>query len=211
MTTIKLTDVCDAAFFTAMSQAIGGTAGDYIESNKSNLVMHIIVNYTGLLSVDSFSTTSTSQAGAYVGRMYAVSLQKIFDALNKQYDPLANTDVVETEEKDGTDKNTRGGTDTSTLVSSLSTHSATTFDSNIQRPTGQTSSSGSSTVGYGRTDTLEYDTIVTRRKSGNIGVMSTQELLEKEYDVRIRKTFFEAITTCIVVSLSLGIWEDSDD
>ena len=210
MATVKLTDICDAAFFTAMGGAIGGTAGTYIESNKADLVMHIIVNYSGLLSVDSFATSSTSQAGAYVGRMYAVSLQKIFDALNKQYDPLANTDVVETEEKDGQDKNTRGGTDTSTLVSSLSTHSATTFDSSTQNPTGQTSSSGSSTIGYGRTDTLEYDTTITRRKSGNIGVMSTQELLDKEYDIRIRRTFFEAITTCVVVSLSLGLWESDE-
>lgn len=210
MATVKLTDICDYAFFTAMASAIGGTAGNYIETQKANLVMHIIVNYAGLLSVDSFSTSSTTQAGAYVGRMYAVSLQKIFDALNKQYDPLANTDVVETEEKDGKDKNTRGGTDTSTLVSSLSTHSATTFDSSTQQPTGQTSSKGSSTIGYGRTDTLEYDTTVTRRKSGNIGVMSTQELLDKEYDIRVRRTFFEAITTCIVVSLSLGLWESDE-
>ena len=210
MATIKLTDICDAAFFTAMGSAISGTAGAYIESNKTALVMHIIVNYSGLLSVDSFSTSTTSQAGDYVGRMYAVSLQKIFDALNKQYDPLANTDVVETEEKDGQDKNTRGGTDTSTVVSSLSTHSATTFDSSTQNPTGQTSSSGTSTMGYGRTDTLEYDTTITRRKSGNIGVMSTQELLGKEYDIRIRRTFFEAITTCIVVSLSLGLWESDE-
>ena len=210
MATVKLTDICDAAFFTAMGSAISGTAGAYIESNKTALVMHIIVNYSGLLSVDSFSTSTTSQAGDYVGRMYAVSLQKIFDALNKQYDPLANTDVVETEEKDGQDKNTRGGTDTSTVVSSLSTHSATTFDSSTQNPTGQTSSSGTSTMGYGRTDTLEYDTTITRRKSGNIGVMSTQELLDKEYDIRIRRTFFEAITTCIVVSLSLGLWESDE-
>lgn len=210
MATVKLTDICDNAFFTAMASAIGGTAGTYIETNKANLVMHIIVNYAGLLSVDSFSTSSTAQAGAYVGRMYAVSLQKIFDALNKQYDPLANTDVVETEEKDGQDKNTRGGTDTSTIVSSLTTHSATTFDSSTQNPTGQSSSSGTSTMGYGRTDTLEYDTTVTRRKSGNIGVMSTQELLDKEYDIRVRRTFFEAITTCIVVSLSLGLWESDE-
>lgn len=210
MATVKLTDICDAAFFTAMGSAISGTAGAYIESNKTALVMHIIVNYSGLLSVDSFSTSTTSQAGDYVGRMYALSLQKIFDALNKQYDPLANTDVVETEEKDGQDKNTRGGTDTSTVVSSLSTHSATTFDSSTQNPTGQTESSGSSTMEYGRTDTLEYDTTITRRKSGNIGVMSTQELLGKEYDIRIRRTFFEAITTCIVVSLSLGLWESDE-
>ena len=210
MATVKLTDICDNAFFTAMASAIGGTAGNYIETQKANLVMHIIVNYAGLLSVDSFSTSSTTQAGAYVGRMYAVSLQKIFDALNKQYDPLANTDVVETEEKDGQDKNTRGGTDTSTVVNSLSTHSATTFDSSNQKPTGKTESSGTSTLGYGRTDTLEYDTTITRRKSGNIGVMSTQELLDKEYDIRIRRTFFEAITTCIVVSLSLGLWESDE-
>lgn len=210
MAMVKLTDICDNAFFTAMASAVGGTAGNYIETQKANLVMHIIVNYAGLLSVDSFSTSSSAQAGAYVGRMYAVSLQKIFDAINKQYDPLANTDVVETEEKDGQDKNTRGGTDTSTVVSSLSTHSATTFDSSTQNPTGQTSSSGTSTLGYGRTDTLEYDTTITRRKSGNIGVMSTQELLDKEYDIRIRRTFFEAITTCIVVSLSLGIWESDE-
>lgn len=210
MATVKLTDLCDTAFFTAMASAIGGTAGTYIETNKANLVMHIIVNYAGLLSVDSFSTSSTTQAGAYVGRMYAVSLQKIFDALNQQYDPLANTDVVETEEKDGEDKNTRGGTDTSTLVSSLTTHSATSFDSSVQNPTGQSSSTGSSTMGYNSSNTIKYDTTITRRKSGNIGVMSTQELLDKEYDIRIRRTFFEAITTCIVVSLSLGLWESDE-
>ena len=210
MATVKLTDICDYAFFTAMASAIGGTAGNYIETQKADLVMHIIVNYAGLLSVDSFSTSSTSQAGAYVGRMYAVSLQKIFDALNQQYDPLANTDVVETEEKDGEDKNTRGGTDTSTLVSSLTTHSATTFDSSTQNPTGQSSSTGSSTMGYNSSNTIKYDTTITRRKSGNIGVMSTQELLDKEYDIRVRRTFFEAITTCIVVSLSLGLWESDE-
>lgn len=211
MATVKLTDLCDNAFFTAMAAAVSGTAGTYIETNKADLVMHIIVNYSGLLSVDSFSTSTTAQAGAYIGRMYALSLQKIYDALTKQYDPLANTEVVETEEKDGSDTNRRGGTDTSTVVSSLSTHSATTFDSSTQQPTGQTSSSGSSTMGYNSTNTLEYDTTITRTKKGNIGVMATQELLDKEFDIRLRRTFFEAITTCIVVSLSLGLWEDKDD
>lgn len=211
MATVKLTDLCDNSFFTAMAAAVSGTAGTYIETNKADLVMHIIVNYSGLLSVDSFSTSTTSQAGAYIGRMYALSLQKIYDALTKQYDPLANTEVVETEEKDGSDTNRRGGTDTSTVVSSLSTHSATTFDSSTQQPTGQTSSSGSSTMGYNSTNTLEYDTTITRTKKGNIGVMATQELLDKEFDIRLRRTFFEAITTCIVVSLSLGLWEDKDD
>ena len=47
MATVKLTDLCDNAFFTAMAAAVSGTAGTYIETNKADLVMHIIVNYSG--------------------------------------------------------------------------------------------------------------------------------------------------------------------
>lgn len=210
MMAVKLTDICDNAFFTTFGFAVGGDAGAYITSNLTSLVIYIKLKFDGLIATNVF-VGSVAQPGAIVGRKYATSLNKIYNALVANYDPLANTDVVETEEKDGKDKNTRGGTDTSTVVSSLSTHSATTFDSGTQKPTGQTDSSGTSTIGYGRTDTLEYDTTITRRKSGNIGVMSTQELLEREYNLRLKYTFYDAIAKCIVKELSLGIWESDDE
>lgn len=206
-----LEDICDMAFFEALGDQLRAPAGMFIITNEQFLVLHMLVNYGKLKALDTFDNKSNTFIGTYVGKRFAISLEKIYATLTANYDPLANTSVVETEEKDGEDKNTRGGTDTSTVLSSISTHSATTFDNpTTENETGKTSSTGSSKVDYGRTDTMEYDTVVTKRKDGNIGVMPTQQLLELEVDMRIRRTFFEAIATCVCIALSSGVWEDDD-
>lgn len=206
-----LEQICDMSFFEALGDQVRASAGQFIIANEQMLVLHILVNYSGLKALEGFDDKSNTFIGTYVGKRFAASLEKIYAALTATYDPLANTSVVETEEKDGEDKNTRGGRDDSSVTNSRTLHYSTTFDDpSTEKETGKTESTSTGKVEYGRTDTVKYDTTVTKHKDGNIGVMPTQQLLEMEVDMRIRRTFFDVIATCVCLALSSGVWKDED-
>lgn len=206
-----LEQICDMSFFEALGDQIQAPAGQFIIANEQMLVLHMLVNYSGLKALEGFDDKTNTFIGTYVGKRFAASLEKIYAALTATYDPLANTSVVETEVKDGEDKNTRGGRDDSSVTDSTTLHYSTTFDDpSTEKETGKTESTSKGKVEYGRTDTIEYDTTVTKHKDGNIGVMPTQQLLEMEVDMRIRRTFFDVIATCVCLALSSGVWEDDD-
>ena len=206
-----LEQICDMAFFEALGDQVRAPAGQFINANEQMLVLHILVNYSGLKALEGFDDKTNTFIGTYVGKRFATSLEKIYAALTATYDPLANTSVVETEEKDGEDKNTRGGRDDSSVTNSRTLHYSTTFDDpSTEKETGKTESTSTGKVEYGRTDTIKYGTTVTKHKDGNIGVMPTQQLLEMEVDMRIRRTFFDVIATCVCLALSSGVWKDDD-
>lgn len=212
MSEILLTDICNEGFFEHMGIAVGGTAGAFIGDNKKNLMMYVKVNFSGLIATDAFPTSPIADIGLYVGKIYARSLQRIFDVLNADYDPLANKDLTFTEEKDGTDSVNATANSNSHVTNNVTSHYATTFENTSLEqasPTGKSTFVNDSTAGGGSNATTTYDTILTHREKGNIGVMKAQELVSSEVALRMTHTFFNAVITCVVIELSGGVWRDS--
>lgn len=133
------------------------------------------------------------------------SWQKIAEALALDYEPLYNKDAYYTEtEKRDLDKAENGST------SGTSRNSETTEGTNIDsikgynsslwaehdksHNTGSTGSSGT-TSGTSKNTTAEDETINrTRREYGNIGVTTSQQMLESEIELRTRYNIYEIIT-----------------
>lgn len=208
-----LTDICTEAFFLELGTIISGTAGEYILTYKESLAVHFIVNYSGLRSLEGYDNIDTAHIAHYIGHRYKESIQKVFDALNIQYSPLANYKMETEETHSGNDSNVRSGTDTSSSNSpSETTHYATTFDDQAnEREIGKTKHSYSSGVTYGRTDTLTHGHKVVTDKEGNNGVRTIQEIIDSEIDMRIRRNMFEFLAVCIVQALSCGMWDGDEE
>lgn len=208
-----LTDICTEAFFLELGTIISGTAGQYILTYKESLVVHFIVNYSGLRSLEGYDNIDTAHIAHYIGHRYKESIQKVFDALNIQYSPLANYKMDTDETHSGTDSNTRGGSDTSSSTSpSITKHFATTFDDQAnEREVGKTEHTYAGSVSYGRTDTLSHGHKVVTNKEGNNGVRTIQEIIDSEIDMRIRRNMFEFLAVCIVQALSCGMWDGDEE
>lgn len=207
-----LTDICTEAFFNELGTIVAGTAGSFIMTYKESLVVHFIVNYNNLRSLDGYDNIDTAHIAHYIGHRFKESIQKVYDAVNIQYNPLANYKMDTTETHSGEDSNERSGTDTSSSVTpSKTTHYATTFeDRTTDRKTGVVEHEYSGEVEYGRTDTLTHGHIIETNKEGNNGIRTIQETLESEMDMRIRRNMFEFIASCVVYSLSCGMWESDE-
>lgn len=207
-----LTDICTQEFFQELGTIISGTAGNYIMTYRSSLEVHFIVNYSGLKSLTGYDNIDNAHIAHYIGHRYKESIQKVFDALNIEYNPIANYKMDTTETHSGEDSNERSGSDTASSVTpSKTTHYATTFeDRTTDRKTGVVEHEYSAEVEYGRTDTLTHGHVIETNKEGNNGIRPIQEVLDMEIDMRIRRNMFEFIASCVVYSLSCGMWESDE-
>lgn len=89
-------------------------------------------------------------------------LNGLYESTQFEYDPIANYDMTESSRDE--DRATTSGD---------STESSTSFDSTTQKDTGKTVSSG----------TASNTNIHTLQRSGNIGVTSSQQLIEAQRGV----------------------------
>lgn len=90
-------------------------------------------------------------------------LDTLYNSTTAEYDPISNYDMTETG-RDETRSNASGNT---------TSFSTTYDDSTTERETGKTSTSGNTA------DTLMH----SLQRSGNIGVTSSQQLLQSERDI----------------------------
>lgn len=153
---------------------------------------------------DELSAARQAQIASIIYQRFSDNWSKRWEALQLAYEPLQNYSMTETEEVDGTNTGTVGNV--SSLTASGSRNDRTTteaesnklvygFDSSTASPsedqidsgtvvdaeTTTDSQSGTST----RTDNLAHslDRILTR--SGNIGVTTSQQMLQSELEIRV--------------------------
>lgn len=119
---------------------------------------------------------------------------KLFATLDLEYNPIWNVDGTETEERNYSE-NSKGnttGSDATTYnsgVSNTRTDSKTSYDSASFNDTDKSAVSESHTgtdsraTDEDRTDSKEGSELVTRTRQGNIGVTSTQSLIDQERDI----------------------------
>ena len=135
-------------------------------------------------------------AGIYYD-MYVPQLNKMWEALNDEYDPLENYSMLE-ELTDDYTTITHGKTTTRTGSVEMTPEAVMTvessvyaFDSSSPSPDAKTVSTpeGSNTTEYNDlTDTeggtTETEHGYTKTRSGNIGVTTSQQMLQQELEIR---------------------------
>lgn len=144
--------------------------------------------------------------------MYSVQWTKLYATLKAQYNPIENYRMIETESISGTESatianTTTGKTTTSNQVdTSNSTHG---FNSTTAQPTDE-----SMVVSDGETDdestssgttSGENSTDRTLTRSGNIGVTTSQQMIESERNLWMWN-FFDVVFSDIDKVLTLGVY-----
>lgn len=122
------------------------------------------------------------------------------------------------ETRNMTDTHNKGATETTTITSDITNNSRSGFNSSTPVGTDSTSRTGSSNVkGSGNdsdvmtgTDTFTNSGTDTERttltRGMNIGVQSTQSLLEQELALRVKFNYFNIIIQDIINEFSLNIY-----
>lgn len=106
---------------------------------------------------------------------FAVKWKKLFDALNESYNPLENYSMIDTRTPNLTIKDVaKGETDSKTESGVVG------FNSVNSKPAGTNAGNQKVDSSNTRTETGSE----TTRRSGNIGVTTSQQMLESEFEVR---------------------------
>lgn len=111
-------------------------------------------------------------------------LNGLYESTQFEYDPIANYDMTESSRDE--DRATTGGE---------STESSTSFDSTTQKDTGKTVSSG----------TANNTNIHSLQRSGNIGVTSSQQLIEAQRGV-LTFDFIQYVADLINENFCSAFW-----
>lgn len=135
--------------------------------------------------------------------IYGKNWVRLWNAITADYNPISNYDMTETFEETG--NNSENGSKTSSLThgEKITTNGDTTqstfgFNSGNAVPadtaTGSQTEVHSGDDGTSETDskTGNHDVSHTLKRSGNIGVTTSQQMLESEYELR-KRNFFEQV------------------
>ena len=137
---------------------------------------------------------------------YLILWRKRYQTLFLDYNPIENYNMIEHLEGGG--KNTAGGKDTVTPSGKIINESSVYgYNSTTAVPDGKAETSYSSAkteTEYGRTDTETHDHTLTR--SGNIGVTTSQQMLESERQVLLWD-FFDTVFNDIDKILTCPIFD----
>lgn len=139
---------------------------------------------------------------------YGEAWTRKYNALTAEYDPLKNYDMVESENEHIVDDATTGVTGSSANNSTTvnSTHNVYGYNSSSASP----SESDSATTSQNTDMTTDYDNdrTISRglRRSGNIGVTTSQQMLQSELELRSYR-FFEEVYKDVDRIVSLPIYD----
>ena len=143
--------------------------------------------------------------------MYGYEWQKLWDAWKAQYDPIHNYDMTEgivdhTHEKN--DKNTI--TDSKSETDMKTVNSVKPLNSASMEPLTQSESDMDTTRLKLNNEEVKDDTMnrwetIDKTRSGNIGTLSYQDMLQKEMDLR-KNHFFDIIMTDLDKVLTIPYW-----
>lgn len=165
-----------------------------------------------LLTDGVLTDTDLTTLAFVIYGMYSVQWSKLYATLKLQYNPIENYSMTETESISGTESatianTTTGKTTTSNQIdTSNSTHG---FNSTTAQPTDESmvvtdaetddeSTSNGTTSGENSTDR-------TLTRSGNIGVTTSQQMIESERNLWMWN-FFDTVFADIDKVLTLGIY-----
>lgn len=145
----------------------------------NNILDYFKYNYSQYKSVHSKNSTEFTEHFTYYLLYKSAENERIYNALNETYKVLDNYNRAET---------TTNETTNSVMSESpaIVTNFATTENSSDFVPTEKTESNGGKTSNSG-TSTINSTV------SGNIGVTTSQQMLQSEIELRLRNNFCEMI------------------
>lgn len=127
---------------------------------------------------------------------YANKWNRLYDAINIDYSPLENYDMTQTETPDITKEKTVATNVTTETKDDVTETAINGFNSTNPVPQGKTTRNGSSTVSGDANDNVETEKETGTRgltRHGNIGVTTSQQMLQSEIDIRRNFNFFNEI------------------
>lgn len=141
----------------------------------NNILDYFKYNYSHYKSVHSKNATKFAEHFTYYLLYKSAENERIYNALNEIYNVLDNYNRTET-----TTNETTGSVLSETPA--IVTNFATTENSSDFSPTEKTESNGGKTTNSGTTT-------ITSTVSGNIGVTTSQQMLQSEIILRLRNNF----------------------
>jgi hypothetical protein len=194
-------------------------------SMLSKEISKLVENYFELANVDINNMTAV-QYKTFVAVIFTIYKDKWLKLFNniflQEYNPIWNVDGTETETREFTHGKITTETKALTtetdgennVVNNITQNQRNGFNSSTPVDTEKSTNNGSSN---GNTTTAETgtDTFVnsgkdiesfTKTRGGNIGVTSTQNMLEQELELRRKFNYFEIVKTDIINELSLNIY-----
>lgn len=231
MTLTKLNDVFDDwltgdGIFTDLNDfSVPWKTG---EETDADLIKNLNMAYHGSHSGDKnispivhkFLTSEDAETrkklAGIIYTMFGDKWSKLWDAFNTEYNPIENYSMTEHEERDdvttreGSDTLTMTGTDTDVLsgsteneVSAFNSSGYSDNTQNTQNSTNTETRNMTDTTTHDTTDTLDGERTLTR--SGNIGVTTSQQMLQSEIELR-KWLYFNSVFNDIDTILTLSIY-----
>jgi len=157
--------------------------------SKDILIPELLVSLAELEIIYPRPDTIKQVITAWAARRLPI-WQKLYNSTVIRYDPIYNKDAyyTDTETRDLAHGHTKSNSGESSGESSgTATEKVTAFNANTFQNSGQTETSGTSSGEYSDKETLtgtDTGTVThTRREYGNIGVTTTQQMIQAERDV----------------------------
>lgn len=198
------------------------------EETDADLIKNLNMAYHGSHSGDKnispivhkFLTSEDDETRAKLAgiiyTMFGDKWSKLWDAFNTEYNPIENYSMTEHEERDdvttreGSDTLTMTGTDTDALIGTteneVSAFNSSDYSDNTkneQTTTNTETRNMTDTTTHDTTDTLDGERTLTR--SGNIGVTTSQQMLQSEIELR-KWLYFNSVFNDIDTILTLSIY-----
>ena len=177
----------------------------------SPFALKIIEKFTDSSGNIDYTNLSEFLANVIYKR-FGVKWKKIYDALMTQYNPLENYNMYEKRTPDLTDERTPDITLTEDNTITTNTDSETSingFNSTESNPSNDTVGNQTNTIDRTNTETGKETTTHTGKeeleRSGNIGVTTSQQMLESEIKLR-QYDFYKQIYKDVDSILCLGIY-----
>ena len=227
----KLIEVFDYDFVTTSGKTIFDILSDaesypevalFINANtKDNLNLDYFIGFSAdktiaplldkILQQDDDNENLSTKLAKIIYQRFGVKWQKLYNALNTEYNPLENYSMIETRTPDLThDETINVKTNVTTSRTTNETNSVNGF--NADDPTPANASDGSEDVTTsGDADDNETHSVKTETgtedltRSGNIGVTTSQQMLESEFEVR-KHDFYKLIYKDIDSIICLSIY-----
>lgn len=140
---------------------------------------------------------------------FADKWDRLYSATTMNYRPLENYDIEETETPDITKEKTIATNVTTEIKDDVTETAINGFNSTNPVPQGKTTRNGSSTVSGNANDNIETETETGTRgltRHGNIGVTTSQQMLQSEIDLRNKYNFYNNVMDDVDSIISLLVY-----
>lgn len=191
--------------------------GDEIESSQLNL--EYFGNHSGaktisplvrkMLNDGVLEDSSRQSLALLISAKFRANWTKLWEAFNADYNPVHNYDMTEDIQKDGENKDTNNlGDKTTHGRTTTDTMSHYGYDSAVEQPSDKDVMQEGGSTNVAHTGTVDYhiDEHTVTKRTGNIGVTTSQQMIEAEIALR-RRNFFDGVYADVDSVLALKVYD----